>query len=171
MAIGAHSWLNLRRLKTTTESPKVLRQPCDPKIARQLTNQGADLLVCLANGMSFDSESALRQHFNISRFRAIENNRYFIRCGSTGVSCLISPTGQIVSVLPCESEGTLNLKIPTGKRDRTVYSSIGDALSITSGIALACFPLFALWRPRSRNSTQLQVASEKKPAAERTSNT
>ena len=143
-----------------------------PKIARQLTNQGADLLVCLANGMSFDSESALRQHFNISRFRAIENNRYFIRCGSTGVSCLISPTGQIVSVLPCESEGTLNLEIPTGKRERTIYSSIGDSLSIASGIVLACFPFFAFWQSRSRqNSTQLQMASKKVPAAERTPNT
>ena len=58
-----------------------------PSIARDMTNRGADILVCLANGMCFNSEVVLQQHFAISRFRAIENNRYFLRCGSFGVSC------------------------------------------------------------------------------------
>ena len=133
-----------------------------PSVARQLTNQGADLFVCLANGMSFHSEVGLRQHFNIGRFRAIENNRYFVRCGSTGVTCLVSPTGQIVKSLPCLTEGTLHLEIPTAKREDTIYSSLGDALSISAGTLLAGFAIIlgvCHLLPGSR-SKQSQIASK-----------
>jgi len=118
-----------------------------PEIARRLTNHGANLLVCLANGMSFNSEVGLRQHFNIGRFRAIENNRYFVRCGSKGVSCLISPTGQILKELPCLTEGTLNLEIPTGNREGTIYSMFGDALSIAAALFLVGFALVSALSP------------------------
>ena len=74
-----------------------------PEISRQLVRQGADVLVTLANGMSFNSEVALKQHLAISQFRAVENNRYFIRCSSNGVSCLVSPTGKILNALSLAS--------------------------------------------------------------------
>ena len=69
-------------------------------ISRDITACGADILICLANGTCFNEEVALYQHFLISHFRAIENNRYLLRCGSLGVSALISPSDEDNSYHP-----------------------------------------------------------------------
>jgi len=107
-----------------------------PRLARQMTRQGADLIVCLTNGMSFNSDIALKQHFNIGRFRAIENNRYFARCGSYGVSGLIMPDGTVQQSLPCLEEQTAKLMVPNHKRATSWFSYFGDTLTPASYILL-----------------------------------
>ena len=108
-----------------------------PEISRQLVRQGADVLVTLANGMSFNSEVALKQHLAISQFRAVENNRYFIRCSSNGVSCMVSPTGKILDALPCFSDCELSVDVPTAHRSASWYSVLGNSLNIVSFLVLA----------------------------------
>ena len=107
-----------------------------PRLSRKMTQQGADLIVCLTNGMSFNSDIALRQHFNIGRFRAIENNRYFARCGSHGVSGLITPDGTVQQRLPCFEEQNATLKVPKQKRATSWFSYFGDTLTPASYLIL-----------------------------------
>ncbi len=113
------------------------------EVGRDLTRNGSDLLVCLANGMTFNSEIVLQQHFNISRFRAIENNRYFARCGSYGVSCLIAPSGEILQSEPCFEEVDLRLKIPIEERSSTWFTKMGDTLTAGSYVCVLAFILFS----------------------------
>lgn len=105
-----------------------------PWLSRAMTNAGADVLIELGNGMSFNSEIPLRQHFNIARFRAIENNRYFIRCGSFGVSGLISPSGTILKTVPCFAELDLLVTVPIEHRPRTAYSYCGPTLNVVAAM-------------------------------------
>lgn len=126
-----------------------------PRLSRQMTRQGADLLVCLTNGMSFNSDIALRQHFNIGCFRAVENNRYFVRCGSHGISGLISPNGSPQQLLPCFEELDVTLEIPHQQRATTWFCHVGDTLTPASYftvILLSIFTCFQSTRRRSERS-------------------
>jgi len=102
-------------------------------ISRELTINGADILICLANGASFNEPAALHQHFVISRFRAIENNRHLLRCGSLGGSALITPMGDITESLPCFENGQMHVEIPIEQRQFSVFTRYGS------------WPLFALF--------------------------
>lgn len=128
-----------------------------PSLARDMTNRGADMLVCLANGMCFNSEIVLQQHFNISRFRAIENNRYFLRCGSFGVSCLVSPTGQVMQSLPVFEEADLKVSIPVEDRPLTLFNRFGDTLTWGSYFLIIGFVFYSLLRRSLPNPTQEPV--------------
>ena len=97
-----------------------------PSISRELTASGADVLICLANGTCFNEEAALYQHFLISRFRAIENNRYLLRCGSLGVSALVSPSGEVVDRLPCFEDHSMRVEIPKENRQFSIFTRHGS---------------------------------------------
>lgn len=121
-----------------------------PRLTRQMVNRGADLIVCLTNGMSFNSKIALQQHFNIGRFRAIENNRYFVRCGSHGISALILPDGKVEQRLPCFAERDLSLQVPLQKRSTTWFSRLGDTITTASYMVLIGLAGFAVFQTNSR---------------------
>lgn len=97
-----------------------------PSISRELTNNGADILICLANAACFNEEAALYQHFLISRFRAIENNRYLLRCGSHGVSALVGPTGEVLERIPCFENQQMKVEIPIKKRQLSLFTQFGS---------------------------------------------
>jgi len=115
-----------------------------PWLAREMVNEGADVLVCMANGMCFDSELPLQQHFQLARFRAIENNRYFVRAGSYGVSGLISPTGRLSQTGPCFEEIDLVVSVPTDDRPLTLYTRFGDTLNWLCLFWVAMVSLYSL---------------------------
>ena len=123
-----------------------------PRLSRKMAQQGTDLLVCLTNGMSFNSEIALNQHFNIGRFRAIENNRYFARCGSHGVSGLIMPDGTIQQSLPCFEEQNASLKVPKQKRAATWFNYLGDTLTPASYLMLLVLVVLSGFKNPHRRS-------------------
>ncbi|HEY2412427.1 MAG TPA: apolipoprotein N-acyltransferase [Pirellulaceae bacterium] len=78
-----------------------------PHRARATSNAGAEALFSLIQGTAFENSLTLIQHQRLAALRAVENRRYFVRCASTGMSCVIGATGRIVSALPVQTEGTL----------------------------------------------------------------
>ncbi len=95
-----------------------------PNNARRTVAEGADILVTLANGTSFEDPLALEQHMRLALPRAIENRRYLVRCTATGVSCVIGPTGEVLQRLNVNAEGTLTADVPL-LRGFTFYHRIG----------------------------------------------
>lgn len=96
-----------------------------PRHARRTVARGAELLLSLIQGTAFENPRTLVQHQRLAVLRAVENRRYFARCASTGVTCLVSPTGRIVARLPLHQEGVLagDVVRMTG---RTLYSYGGE---------------------------------------------
>ncbi|GJQ61998.1 MAG: apolipoprotein N-acyltransferase [Melioribacteraceae bacterium] len=66
-----------------------------PDFTAQFVGKGANVLAVVTNDSWYGYSSGPFQHKAISILRAIENRRYLIRCANGGVSCIISPSGEI----------------------------------------------------------------------------
>lgn len=102
-----------------------------PGPARDSVLQAADVLVNLNNLEAFGDTPALRQHQQLAAFRAIENRRWLVRCGTTGSSAVISATGRVVRQLPLLTPATAIADVPL-LHGVTIASRYGD------GFAAAC---------------------------------
>jgi apolipoprotein N-acyltransferase len=71
-----------------------------PKLARNWTAAGANLLVNITNDAWFGRSSAPWQHLSMAVFRAVENRRSLARSANTGVSAIIDPLGRIAGMSP-----------------------------------------------------------------------
>jgi apolipoprotein N-acyltransferase len=112
-----------------------------PQISRMFTDQGADFLVNLTNDGWYERSSAVFQHFDFSRYRAVENRRAMVRVTNTGVTAVFSPTGEIFesAVLPPFQEGTLSTRVPLGGLG-SFYRRFGDWLAwvCVAALVLLC---------------------------------
>ena len=68
-----------------------------PQYFKYDTQQGAQLLIVLANNAWFGSSSAARKHLQISILRAVENNKPLIQIANTGLSAIIDAQGKILN--------------------------------------------------------------------------
>lgn len=70
---------------------------------RQFVANGAQFIVNITNEAWFGGTEAPYQFLAMSVFRAAENRIFVVRCGNTGISCVVDPHGHILSRL--EGEG------------------------------------------------------------------
>ena len=68
-----------------------------PRFLREQVARGAGLLVISTDDTWFGRTAAARQHSAIAAVRAAETDRYLVRSAATGVSQVISPTGQVLA--------------------------------------------------------------------------
>jgi apolipoprotein N-acyltransferase len=119
-----------------------------PRNARHTVAAGAEALFSIIQGTAFENPLTLVQHQRLAALRAVENRRYFVRCASTGVTCVIDPTGRTIAELPPQVEGTLVTEIALN-RSRTVYNRFGHLFpwlcTAIGGVGL--------WRLRTRRTS------------------
>lgn len=96
-----------------------------PEISRRFVREGADLLVNLTNDAWYEKSSAVLQHVEFSRLRAIENRRYLARATNTGVTAIFDPLGKEVARAPLFEQTVLSAPIRLGG-PATVYGRYGD---------------------------------------------
>jgi apolipoprotein N-acyltransferase len=102
--------------------------------ARQTVLEGADVLINLNNLRIFGDSAAIYEHQQLARFRAIENRRSLVRCGTTGSTAIISATGEVTHQSPYCVPATLIASVP--RIDQlTLYTRYGDLLAICCTIA------------------------------------
>ena len=63
---------------------------------RRFAKRGADFFIIVTNDGWYEDSAGPYQHFDLAVFRAIETRRWIVRCSNRGVSCLISPKGEIL---------------------------------------------------------------------------
>ncbi len=104
-----------------------------PSAARKAVSENADFLMILSNDSWFSGSSEVAQHHSHSILRAVENSRYVVRCSTSGITSVISPTGQVISRAPENVLYTLksNISCVSGK---SLYSVIGDVIVIPSAV-------------------------------------
>ncbi len=78
-----------------------------PDLAQEDVGRGANILINISNDTWFGQSSAPRQHLNLSVLRAVEQNRYLIRCTNTGISAFIDNKGHILNTTELFKEQTL----------------------------------------------------------------
>ncbi|MBI4778526.1 apolipoprotein N-acyltransferase [Candidatus Desantisbacteria bacterium] len=94
----------------------------------RFVKNGAELMVNITNDAWTRTRAAYYQHFSMDVFRSVENKRYFIRAGNTGISAIINPSGRIEHLLDIDKEGIINARIFLPNR-LTFYSQFGDVFA------------------------------------------
>jgi apolipoprotein N-acyltransferase len=90
-----------------------------------LRDPDTDLITNLTNDAWFGDTTEPWIHLALSKFRAIEHRRYFVRATNSGVSAFIDPVGRVVARTETFHEATLSHDI-AWLRGRTVYAVLGD---------------------------------------------
>ncbi len=104
-------------------------------LARLADGVRPDLLVNLTNDSWFGDTWEPHQHLHFSRFRAVEHRAPMIRSTNTGVSAIVSATGEVLERLPYDTEGTIVRDVPLVHRDRTLYARIAPFVRWILGVA------------------------------------
>ena len=71
----------------------------------------ATLLANFSNDAWFGKSMAPMQHLQISQMRALETGRYMLRATNTGVTAVINPRGEVLSLLPLFTTATLEHEV------------------------------------------------------------
>ena len=102
-----------------------------PNLVRQFVTNGATLLINVSDDAWFGNSAGAVQHLNHARMRAIENNRDIVRVTNSGVSALITATGEVVAPLPMFAAAS---KVWSAEEHKglTFYAQYGDWFAILS---------------------------------------
>lgn len=86
---------------------------------------GAKLLTVITNDAWWGDTPGYRQHLSYASLRAIETRRWIARCGNTGISAIIDPTGRIVRQTSWWEPATLQGKVGLSDEE-TFFVRHGD---------------------------------------------
>lgn len=87
--------------------------------------QGATILANFSNLGWFGDSFALRQHWQMARFRSMETRRPTLRATNTGMTGAIDPAGRTIAVLPTMAAGYVDVQVQ-GHRGLTPYARWGN---------------------------------------------
>jgi apolipoprotein N-acyltransferase len=115
-----------------------------PEIARNFTNEGADVLINISNDGYLGPTAVMRQHLANAVFRSVENNRDIVRVTNSGISTYIRADGEIDDTTPAFQEAVRTWEIWGRGAQSTFYSRHGDVFAygcalISLGLISATF--------------------------------
>jgi apolipoprotein N-acyltransferase len=133
----------------TRVGPLICWESAYPGDARQLTRDGAQVLLILTNNASFGTGAGPRQHLAAGQLRAVETGRTIVQGAVTGISAVIDPTGRTSSETGLYQETTVRLAAPP-RAGLTPYVRYGRGIEAALiGITAAGLVLAGLlWRRR-----------------------
>ncbi len=96
-----------------------------PRLVRRFVKGGAEFIVNITNDGWYGRSAMSYQHAMFCVLRAVENGVYLARCANSGISCIISPRGEILA-----PSGLFERKVVRGtvypRKRLTFYSRFGD---------------------------------------------
>jgi apolipoprotein N-acyltransferase len=131
-------------------APLICLDAVDPSLAIRAVRDGATTLVVMSNDAWFAGGSGALLHLVVSAFRSIETRRPQLRVTTTGISAVITPTGEMIGTLGVgERKALVASIVPVAERS-TLMLAWGDWLGPTSTVLTAALlVLAALARRRS----------------------
>ena len=102
--------------------------------------KGARAMTIITNDAWWGDTPGYKQHLSYASLRAIETRRAIARCANTGISAIISPSGEIMQPTPWWEQAVISGELPL-RDDITFYVSHGD---ITGRICSFVFLLLLL---------------------------
>lgn len=97
-------------------------------MSRYIRN-GANLICIITNDGWWKKTPGHKQHMNYARLRAIESRTWVARSANTGISCFISPDGNVINARPYDTKTAIKLAVPVNDHAKTFYVRFGDVLS------------------------------------------
>ena len=100
----------LHHFKNVKAAPIICYEVINDAAVRSIS-KNSNLLLVQTNNATFASSAQSMQQLNISRIRAIENNRWLISVSTTGVSAIIDNLGQIKHITKQNEPAYLNSNV------------------------------------------------------------
>lgn len=94
-------------------------------------DNGANLIFILTNDGWWENTPGHRQHLAYAKLRAIETRREIARCANTGISCFITPYGEIEQATPYWEQAIISKNI-IPNNTKTFFVLFGDLISYSS---------------------------------------
>jgi apolipoprotein N-acyltransferase len=133
--------LTLRDGRTLRIAPLICYDALDPSLVISSVRRGADLIVTLSNDSWFTFGNAPRLVLVLSAFRTLETRRPQVRATNTGISAVVTPTGEMPAELGVHVRGALTHALRPRTNEWTLMLAWGDWLPpfalLVGGIALA----------------------------------
>lgn len=106
------------------------------RAARQSVLNGAQLLAVPANNATFDEPMSVQQ-LAFARLRAVEHDRYVVVAGTTGISAVVAPNGQVLERTEFFQPAYLDRQVRL-KTDLTFATRWGPVInSVLVGVGVA----------------------------------
>ncbi len=125
-----------------------------PDEVRQFAKNGAEVFVNVSNDGWYGEGGAPRQHLNMARMRAVENNRWLLRDTNTGITAVIDPYGRVVAEAPrnqrTQLQAAYSLELST-----TFYTRHGDWFPLVCAIIALLGVLLRYSEPAEMTQPQL----------------
>ena len=119
-------------------------------------------MVNVTNEAWFGPVTAPHQFVAMSVFRAVENRVFLVRCGNTGISCVIDPFGRVVNRVTGSEGGDIFVQgfvndsiVPLDSR--TVYNQYGDWFAWLCVLVSMIFLAVGALRKRSNMQSVLRI--------------
>ena len=113
--------------------------------------KGARAMTIITNDAWWGNTPGYRQHLSYASLRAIETRRAIARCANTGISAIISPSGEILQATPWWEQAVITGTLPL-RDDMTFFVTHGDITGrvCTFLFILLLFALIVRFANRSR---------------------
>jgi apolipoprotein N-acyltransferase len=109
----------------------------------QFVKNSAQLMCVITNDAWWGNTPGHKQHFEMSRLRAVETRRYIMRAANTGISAFIDPLGNVHQKTEYATRTAISQTVYPNN-EITFYTKYGDYLArIMLGVA-ALICLFAI---------------------------
>ena len=129
-----------------------------PDDVRQFARNGGEVFVNVSNDGWYGEGGAARQHLNMGRMRAVENNRWLLRDTNSGITAVIDPYGRVVTEAPRNQrlalQGAFGLEEST-----TFYTRHGDWFSFLCAIITLAGLLLHYIAPADMQEQEQMVVS------------
>ena len=127
-----------------------------PGEVREFTANGAQVLINISDDLWYGETSAPGQHLQMSRMRAMENQRWLLLATNNGTSAAIDPFGRVVKQAPRNVRTAL--VAPYGlQNETTFYSRNGDVFAWIC-VIISCLAVFVRWRIGARTMIEARPA-------------
>lgn len=100
-----------------------------PDLVRDFVTDDQGFLVVSTNNSTFGVSAAPEQHVVLSKLRAVESGRWVVHAALSGISAVISPSGDVVRQTGLFEPAILRASIPTAS-GTTIYDAIGGWLPL-----------------------------------------
>ena len=98
------------------------------ELVGNFVKNGANVLSVITNDSWWNDSPGHRQHFEMSRLRAVETRRYVLRAANGGFSGVIDPIGRVLEKTNYNERTSLHAKVYAQNRE-TFYVKHGDYLA------------------------------------------
>jgi len=145
VAFGPNNQKNIIAMDNVNMATPICFDVAFPETIRKM-NKSSLLMVNISNDTWFGSSIGPYHHLNITRVRAIENNRWIVRATNNGFSAIIDNKGTIVNILDLNKSNILESKVKLIE-NASIFNKFGYMFNyFFSFIIILLFITRTLWK-------------------------